>query len=291
MSPAHSSLVANTSSFRARRAAFTLIELLVVIAIISVLMALLLPVVGMVRRQAGSVGCMNNLRQLLLAQLDYANDNRGFLAPSTVPSSEIPLDVPWGAWYGFLIKNDPALRGSPMFECLAPGRRSQVVRQIGWDRLSSMDAVQVKNYHATSFGVNAWGQELMGWDYWRMRATKSSSPSRMLWMGEVIGCDPDGTVNGEGNVDAPAPINAPCYWLGDPAPYTWHVPTFPPTYIETITPYALPPGMTVGGSRYTSRFSHNRRMSSGFYDGHAELLTIDALVGDGSKNNLWYGFR
>jgi len=46
-----------------KRSGFTLIELLVVISIITMLMAMLLPVVHRVRKQAQSVACMAQLRQ------------------------------------------------------------------------------------------------------------------------------------------------------------------------------------------------------------------------------------
>lgn len=59
--------------------AFTLIELLVVVTIVAVLMALLMPVVGIVRGQAKSVSCMSNQRGIGEALIAWSADNRGLL--------------------------------------------------------------------------------------------------------------------------------------------------------------------------------------------------------------------
>ena len=53
---------------------FTLIELLVVIAIIALLMAILLPALGVAREQGRRAVCMSNLRQLALSWNLYADD-------------------------------------------------------------------------------------------------------------------------------------------------------------------------------------------------------------------------
>src|SRR5580704_3786892 len=60
---------------KAQSSAFTLIELLVVIAIIAILAALLLPALASAKQKAQQIKCINNLKQLSLATLSYAEDN------------------------------------------------------------------------------------------------------------------------------------------------------------------------------------------------------------------------
>lgn len=96
---------------------FTIVELLVVITIIGLLMALLLPAVGRVRENARRVQCVNQLKQLGTATINFASKKEYF--PGYV--SEMPtrsVETQLVSWFTQLL---PLTDRNDMYDALQSG--------------------------------------------------------------------------------------------------------------------------------------------------------------------------
>lgn len=88
-----------------------MIELLVVIAIISILAALLFPVVSQAKVSAKQATCISQMRQIGMGLRMYADDNDGQWAPSSSVSVDPTGLVTQRMWIGYDNTNAPLVGG------------------------------------------------------------------------------------------------------------------------------------------------------------------------------------
>lgn len=89
---------------RSKRSAFTLVELLVVIAIIGILVGMLLPAVHAARAAARRISCVNNIRQMTLACINYQTSHLRFPpGAGSFNLSDGTVSTVGGSWLGNIL--------------------------------------------------------------------------------------------------------------------------------------------------------------------------------------------
>jgi prepilin-type N-terminal cleavage/methylation domain-containing protein len=244
-------------------AAFTLVELLVVIAIIAILVALLLPLLTSAKLRAHQVQCLNNVRQLGVIGLLYANDN------GKHPSYHDPSYPGGGAWMGTLNvtareKGIGMCPAAPLREPVPTRGNGQGTADKAWVRWTSDNRTRFFG----SYGFNSW--------FYTHEPNWVPGKQPFLFKGEANIQQPSSTpvFADENWVDGdPSENEPPSHDLYAGSPLT--------TWADNIgrftigrhggvrpssAPRTLPPGSRLPGA-----------IEIGMADGHAQLVPLERL--------------
>ena len=236
------------------RPAFSLVELLVVIGVVGLLLALLLPVVGAVRRAARSTKCLANLHQWGQAYQMYLGTNGGrSFSLGKIPSRMDDGDNPLMWW-----------------EVLRPHQGEISPGEIA-ETLLCPEATEPANV-APKDAFHAWGPERF-WDTpTKIRGPYVGSYGFNSWLYHPA----------KEEDRMPEHLRLPTK-QADKVPVIFDCARFDIPVLDTDPPAlfgaALPAGTKPGAMRWVSLERHKDGVNVVFLDGHAEHVPVPRLWG------------
>ena len=269
----HHLIMQSKQSLRNRPAlGFTLIELLVVIAIIAILAAMLLPALAKAKQRAKAIQCINNMRQLGLAIRLYMDDSNGQLCywrrgatiagfPSVVVDSSFIITGSAFVYWPDILRLGGYAQARSIFDC--PSVRAIATATLG--------GASTNNYLGIAINRPEFGVEHIPGDLKRpVKEGDARKPSESLVLADA------GEVSAQTiNLNPDQWAEATAVGTGGTASTYFVVPSF--YGYPNVLPYRTLP-------------RHNSRVSTVWFDGHAEAFRnskIGYAFAKGHPNALW----
>jgi prepilin-type N-terminal cleavage/methylation domain-containing protein/prepilin-type processing-associated H-X9-DG protein len=161
-----------------KRTGFTLIELLLVIAIVALLMAILLPALQRVRKQAKAVVCRSNLKQWSIATITYCIEYEDKMWSDSYPQAGSTVAGDWMEILRPYYQDIDEIRCCPVATrpCQDPHSERRGSIDTVWGTHAEQTEVSRARYWG-SYGLNRWATDPIGDDdrFWKRSSVKGTN--------------------------------------------------------------------------------------------------------------------